>query len=179
MQAAYAQVNQARQDKAQAAAQAASAASQALAALGPEAARLREEAQAYRRRVIAEALAESEQFATLLPEYQKAPQATRERLYYETMQQVFGRMRKVVVDGQPGQPIHVSFDGKALAAAAPASATNSAAASASSAASAASAASAVAATASQSASSSEVSSAGGEPASNLRSRDPARLRERP
>ena len=108
LQTAYTQVAQAREQKAQAVAQAASAASQALAAARQEAARLQDEAQTYKRQVVAEAQAASEQFAAVLPEYQKAPQATRDRLYYDTMQQAFSQMNKVIVDSQSGQPIHIA-----------------------------------------------------------------------
>ncbi|MDO4769205.1 MAG: SPFH domain-containing protein [Brachymonas sp.] len=122
VRAAQQQVQQAREQQAQAAAQAASAASQALAAAAQEVARLQDEAQAYKRQVVADARAESEQFAAVLPEYQKAPQATRSRLYHAAMQAVYAQMNKVVVDSQSGQPIHIALSqaGQAALAAAPA-----------------------------------------------------------
>lgn len=131
VQAAQQQMQQAREQQVQIAAQAASAASQALAATAQEVARLQDEAQAYKRQVVADARAESEQFAAVLPEYQKAPQATRSHLYQAAMQQMYAQMNKVVVDSASGQPIHIALSqpGQAAAAALAASAPTPAAAS--------------------------------------------------
>ena len=62
------------------------------------AARLLESAEAYRAQVIAEAEGESDRFIALLTEYQRAPAVTRQRLYYETLEQVLGNSTKVLVD---------------------------------------------------------------------------------
>jgi modulator of FtsH protease HflK len=64
------------------------------------AARLREEAEAYRARVIAQASGDSQRFSQVLTEYQKAPTVTRDRLYIETMQQVYSNTTKVMVDSR-------------------------------------------------------------------------------
>ena len=130
VQATYAQITQLQAEKAQAAAQAASAAAHMLAAAKQEVAHMQDEAQAYKKQVIAEAQAESEQFAAVLPEYQKAPQAVRDRLYYDSMQHVFGKMNKVVVDQSSGQTVHISL-GKPDGVAAPGQAASGAAGSAS------------------------------------------------
>jgi membrane protease subunit HflK len=66
------------------------------------AARLREEAEGYRQRVIAQADGDSERFRSVLTEYQKAPGVTRDRLYLETMQQVYGNVSKVMVESRSG-----------------------------------------------------------------------------
>ena len=130
VQATYAQIAQLQAEKTQAAAQAASAAAHMLAVAKQEVVRMQDEAQAYKKQVIAEAQAESEQFAAVLPEYQKAPQAVRDRLYYDSMQHVFGKMNKVVVDQPSGQTVHISL-GKPDGAAAPGQAASGAAGSAS------------------------------------------------
>ncbi len=130
VQVTYAQIAQLQAEKTQAAAQAASAAAHMLAAAKQEVAHMQDEAQAYKKQVIAEAQAESEQFAAVLPEYQKAPQAVRDRLYYDSMQHVFGKMNKVVVDQPSGQTVHISL-GKPDGAAAPGQAASGAAGSAS------------------------------------------------
>ena len=168
VQASYAQVKQVRAEKTAAAAQAASAASQMMAAATQEVTRLQDEARAYSKQVVAEAQAESAQFATVLPEYQRLPQAVRDRLYYDTMQQVYGQMNKVVVDSQSGQAIHIALDRPAAQAAAPASAAS------------ASAASASGATAadSKTAAASAAASAADTATNPLRSRDPDLLRQR-
>jgi membrane protease subunit HflK len=64
------------------------------------AARLLQSAEAYREQVIAEAEGEGDRFLALLTEYQRAPDVTRQRLYYETMEQVLGGANKVIIDAQ-------------------------------------------------------------------------------
>lgn len=63
-----------------------------------EAARIREDAEAYRERVIADAQGEAARFEALLTEYQKAPGVTRERLYIDAIEEVYGRSNKVFLD---------------------------------------------------------------------------------
>lgn len=62
------------------------------------AARLIEEANGYKQRVIANAIGEADRFKLVLAEYSKAPQVTRERLYQETMQQILANTTKVLID---------------------------------------------------------------------------------
>jgi membrane protease subunit HflK len=62
--------------------------------------RLIEEAEGYRERVIAQAQGDSERFSRVVTEYSKAPAVTRERLYLETMQEVFSNVSKVMVDSR-------------------------------------------------------------------------------
>jgi modulator of FtsH protease HflK len=64
------------------------------------AARLIQSAEAYREQVIAEAEGEGDRFLALLAEYQRAPGVTRQRLYFETMEQVLGGANKVLIDTQ-------------------------------------------------------------------------------
>jgi membrane protease subunit HflK len=66
------------------------------------AARLLEEAQGYRERVIAQADGDAQRFRAVLTEYQRAPAVTRDRLYIETMQQVYSNVTKVMVDSRSG-----------------------------------------------------------------------------
>jgi membrane protease subunit HflK len=66
------------------------------------AARLREEAEGYKQRVIAQADGDAQRFRSVLIEYQRAPAVTRDRLYIETMQQVFSSVSKVMVDSHSG-----------------------------------------------------------------------------
>ena len=69
------------------------------------AARLTEEATGYKQSVISTAQGDSSRFVQVLNEYQKAPQVTRERIYLETMQQVFQATSKVIVDQKQGQSL--------------------------------------------------------------------------
>jgi modulator of FtsH protease HflK len=66
------------------------------------AARLNEEAEGYRSRVVAQADGDAQRFRSVLTEYQKAPGVTRDRLYIETMQQVYSNVSKVMVDSRNG-----------------------------------------------------------------------------
>ena len=64
--------------------------------------RLLEEAQGYSARVVAQAEGDAQRFRSVLAEYQKAPNVTRDRLYLETMQQVYSNVTKVMVDSRAG-----------------------------------------------------------------------------
>ncbi len=66
------------------------------------AARLREEAAAYLANVVAHAEGDAQRFKSVLTEYQKAPGVTRDRLYIDAMQQVYGNVTKVMVDSRSG-----------------------------------------------------------------------------
>ncbi|MDR2690600.1 MAG: FtsH protease activity modulator HflK [Azoarcus sp.] len=66
------------------------------------ASRMREEAEAYRARVIASAEGEAARFEQVLTEFKRAPEVTRERLYLETMQYVFSRTSKLMIDAKGG-----------------------------------------------------------------------------
>jgi len=60
--------------------------------------RMEQDAEAYRQRVILEAQGEISRYEQLLPQYQSAPDVTRERLYLETMSKVLGSTSKVLLD---------------------------------------------------------------------------------
>lgn len=66
------------------------------------ASRLKEEAEAYKARLVAQAEGDAQRFSSLLVEYKKEPQVTRDRLYTETMQQVYSNVTKVLVDSRQG-----------------------------------------------------------------------------
>ena len=66
------------------------------------ASRLLQEADGYRQRVIANADGDASRFKQVLTEYAKAPAVTRERIYIETMQQVFSTTSKVMLDYKGG-----------------------------------------------------------------------------
>ncbi len=66
------------------------------------ASRLQEEAQAYKSRIVAQAQGDAQRFRSVLTEYQKAPQVTRERMYVDTMQQVFTNVSKVMIESRQG-----------------------------------------------------------------------------
>lgn len=64
--------------------------------------RLEQQASAYKEQVILKAQGEVARFEKLLPEYKSAPEVTRERLYLETIERVYGNTSKVMVDVDGG-----------------------------------------------------------------------------
>lgn len=85
------------------------------------ASRLLEESEGYRSRVIAQAEGDAQRFRSVLTEYEKAPAVTRDRLYLETMQQVYANVTKVMVDSKSGSNLlYLPLDKLLQAGAAPA-----------------------------------------------------------
>lgn len=68
-----------------------------------QAQRILEEASGYRDEVVARAEGEADRFSKLVAEYRKAPEVTRERLYLDTLQEVYSNTSKVLVTGDKGQ----------------------------------------------------------------------------
>jgi membrane protease subunit HflK len=68
-----------------------------------QAQRIIEDANGYRDEVVARAQGEADRFTKLVAEYRKAPEVTRQRLYLDTVQQVFSNTSKVLVTGKEGQ----------------------------------------------------------------------------
>lgn len=66
------------------------------------ASRLKEESEAYKARIVAQAQGDGQRFRSVLAEYQRAPQVTRDRLYLETMQEIYGNVTKVLVETKQG-----------------------------------------------------------------------------
>ena len=62
------------------------------------AARLIQEAEGYRARVIAMAEGDALRFKQVYGEYAKAPQVTRDRMYIDTMKEIYNNVSKVLVD---------------------------------------------------------------------------------
>ncbi|MFK8250278.1 FtsH protease activity modulator HflK [Ancylobacter terrae] len=63
-----------------------------------EAVRVTQQAEAYKERTVVEARGQAARFLSVLDEYLKAPDVTRQRIYLETMERVFGGMDKVIID---------------------------------------------------------------------------------
>jgi len=66
------------------------------------ASRLKEESDAYRARIVAQAQGDAQRFKSVLAEYQKAPQVTRDRMYLDTLQQIYSSVTKILVDSRQG-----------------------------------------------------------------------------
>jgi membrane protease subunit HflK len=73
--------------------------------------RVLQDAEAYRDRLIADAQGEAARFEALLAEYQKAPKVTRDRLYIEAIEEVYGRSNKVILDSEgSGNLLYLPID---------------------------------------------------------------------
>ncbi|MEL0035217.1 MAG: FtsH protease activity modulator HflK [Gammaproteobacteria bacterium] len=66
------------------------------------AARTIEAARAYEQSIIAQANGDVAKFNKLLPEYNAAPEVTRQRLYLETMERLYSKVNKVLIDVDGG-----------------------------------------------------------------------------
>ena len=66
------------------------------------ASRLIEEAEGYKARIVAQAEGDAQRFQLVQAEYAKAPQVTRDRLYIDAMQQIYGSVTKLLVDSRQG-----------------------------------------------------------------------------
>ena len=76
-----------------------------------EAARRFQDAEAYKSRVIADAEGETARFSQLLVEYEKAPVVTRERLYIEALEEVYGNSSKILLDAKgSGNLVYLPVD---------------------------------------------------------------------
>jgi membrane protease subunit HflK len=67
-----------------------------------QASRMTEEAEGYKAKVIGDAQGNTSRFTSIVNEYRKAPAVMRERMYLETMQEIFSRSSKVMVDTRGG-----------------------------------------------------------------------------
>lgn len=101
----------AREDKERLSLEAQSYANDILPKAGGSAARMLQDAQAYRAQKIANAEGESQRFLKLLPEYEQAPAVTRQRLYIETLEAVLASSKKIMIDTKgSGNMIYLPLD---------------------------------------------------------------------
>lgn len=100
VQEAFDDVIRAREDEQRARNQAETYANGVVPEARGQAQRIIEDANGYRDEVVSRAKGEADRFSKLLGEYRKAPDVTRERLYLETMQEVYSNTSKVLVSGK-------------------------------------------------------------------------------
>lgn len=67
-----------------------------------QASRMIEQAEGYKAKVVGDAKGDAARFDAVLGEYAKAPQIMRDRLYLDTMQDIYGNASKVLVDTRGG-----------------------------------------------------------------------------
>ncbi|MGK0441031.1 MAG: membrane protease subunit HflK [Pseudohongiellaceae bacterium] len=102
VQAAFDDVNKAREDEERYRNQAETYANGIIPEARGNAKRVLEEARAYRDQVIAQSEGEARRFEKLYGEYKKAPRVTRERLYIDAVEEVMSNSSKVMVDVEGG-----------------------------------------------------------------------------
>jgi membrane protease subunit HflK len=102
VQAAFDDVLKAGQERERAKNEAQAYANDVIPRAVGSASRLKEEADAYKARIVAQAQGDAQRFKSVLTEYQKAPQVTRDRMYLDTMQQIYSSVTKVMVDSKQG-----------------------------------------------------------------------------
>ena len=102
VQAAFDDVLKAGQERERAKNEAQAYANDVIPRAVGSASRLKEEADAYKSRIVAQAQGDAQRFSSVLAEYQKAPQVTRDRMYLDSMQQIYSNVTKVLVDSKQG-----------------------------------------------------------------------------
>ena len=100
VQAAFSDAIKAREDKERFKNEAEAYANDVIPKARGAAARQIQEAEAYREALIAKAEGEASRFSQLLTEYSRAPEITRKRLYFETMESVLARTGVVLMDNE-------------------------------------------------------------------------------
>jgi membrane protease subunit HflK len=102
---AFAEVNRAQQDSVKMVNQANQYAFQKNGQAKGEAAKIRQNADAYKGRVVAEAQGEAKRFLLVYDQYKNAKDVTRQRIFIETMEQVLGNSKKIVIENGAGSGV--------------------------------------------------------------------------
>ncbi|WP_250513273.1 FtsH protease activity modulator HflK [Caballeronia sp. INDeC2] len=100
VQSAFEEAARVRQDNERARDTAQAYADQLLPRAKADAAKLIDEARAYSNREVTQAQGDAERFKEVYAEYSKAPAVIRQRMYLDTMQQIYSRTTKVFVDNK-------------------------------------------------------------------------------
>jgi membrane protease subunit HflK len=95
---AFFDVNAAQQDAVRLQNEAQTYASRVVPEAQGQAAQLVQQAEGYRERAFADATGQASRFTQVYEEYRKAPDVTRQRLFLETMERVFGGTDKILID---------------------------------------------------------------------------------
>ncbi|CBV43246.1 FtsH protease activity modulator HflK [Halomonas elongata] len=107
VQDAFDDVIRAREDRQRTINQAMAYANAVIPAAQGQAQRIVEQGQGYRESVVAEARGQANRFNALLTQYQDAPAIMRERLYLDTLSDVYSETPKVMVDVSEQSPLMV------------------------------------------------------------------------
>ncbi|HEV3106343.1 MAG TPA: FtsH protease activity modulator HflK [Trinickia sp.] len=105
VQAAFDDAARARQDRERAKRDAQAYASELLPRAQTDAARTVDDAKAYAARVVAQAQGDADRFKQVYAQYAKAPAVVRERMYLDTMQDIYSNATKVFVGNKAGNSV--------------------------------------------------------------------------
>jgi membrane protease subunit HflK len=111
VQAAFDEAVKAAQDGARAKSEGQAYANDVIPRARGQAFRLVQDAEAYRAMVVENATGNAERFNAVVAEYAKAPAVTRDRMYIDTMQQIFSSTSKVMIDAKAnGNTLYLPLD---------------------------------------------------------------------
>lgn len=99
---AFDEVQRAEQDEDRFVEEANQYSNQKLGQARGESAQIREDAAAYKNRIVQEAQGEAQRFISVFDEYDKAPEVTRKRIFLETMERVLKDSNKVIMEQNSG-----------------------------------------------------------------------------
>ncbi len=102
---AFDEVQRAEQDEDRFVEEANQYSNQKLGQARGQSAQVREDAAAYKNRIVQEADGEAQRFVSVYDEYAKAPEVTRKRLFLETMERVLRDSNKVIIEQGGGQGV--------------------------------------------------------------------------
>ncbi|SAL68105.1 ftsH protease activity modulator HflK [Caballeronia peredens] len=105
VQSAFEEAARVRQDNERARDTAQAYADQLLPRAKADAAKMIDEATSYSNREVTRAQGDAERFKQVYAEYSKAPAVIRQRMYLDTMQQIYSRTTKVFVDSKTGSNV--------------------------------------------------------------------------
>jgi membrane protease subunit HflK len=108
--AAFEETVKAQEDRARARSEAQAYADDIIPQAKGKAARLIQDAEAYRATAVNTATGNAARFNQVVAEYAKAPGVTRDRMYLDTMQQIFSSTSKVMVDAKTSNQIYLPLD---------------------------------------------------------------------
>lgn len=100
--AAFRDVQAARADQERAQNEAQAYANKVVPEARGEAARIIQRAEAEKEKMVADAKGEAARFVKLYDEYKKAPDVTRQRLFLESIERIYGGMDKIILDQNSG-----------------------------------------------------------------------------
>jgi membrane protease subunit HflK len=108
--AAFEETVMAQEERARARSEAQAYADDILPQAKGRAARMKQDAEAYRATAVNTAEGNAARFDQVVAEYAKAPGVTRDRMYLDTMQQIFSSTSKVMIDAKTAATINLPLD---------------------------------------------------------------------